>query len=303
MRLGSMLAVVGCTSPNPAFEGTAESSSADADGPTTLGGTSTATSGGTLVVTGADSPMSESSGMGPRDLPRGAQELCDFDLFAINRQGQLHALDPDAGASILLLEDPRLDSWAIATEPSTGIVYAGEYNAPTTVWRVDPFARTIEEEPLVVDAAELELFARATFHDDTGELWVGTVATHRFLRLSPAGGAPLEEHVVAAFSWGGDMVFTEDDCATVPAIDGRLYHVCFPAPPGPPPSLEVERAEGAQFTGVAIDAAGRMWLSTAEPVHTLVLVERNRGQWIATATITYDMAMTDLATLVAPAGC
>lgn len=311
--MGSMLAVVGCTSLNPAFEGTAETSGVDPDGgqtttadaltTTTGGGTTTVGAGTTTIDSSADSSTSEASGAGVEDLPQWAGELCDFDLLAINELGELYALDPDAEAAELLLVDPRLASWAVATDPATGMLYVNELAAPDTVWRVDPFAPAIEDEPLALEVAELDNLARATVHPVTGHLWLGTDDTHRFLWLPLTGGTLLGDHTVESFAWGGDMVFLDESCAVVPALDGLLYHVCFPSPGGPPPTLAVDMPVGSQFTGVAIDGLDRMWLSTADPARTLIHIERDGGQWTATTTIFYEMTMNDLATLVDPPGC
>jgi hypothetical protein len=305
-----MLAVVGCTSPNPAFEGTGEASGVDPDEAqtttTTGASTTTTTTGGSSDGSSVDLPTSETSetsGVGSEDVPQWAGALCDFDLVAINDLGELYALDPDAEAAELLLVDPRLASWALATDPATGVLYVNEQSAPGTVWRVDPFAPAIEDEPLAVDVAELDNLARATIHPTTGHLWLGTDDTHRFLWLPLTGGSILGDHTVDSFAWGGDMVFLDERCAVVPALDGALYHVCFPGPPGPPPTLTVDMPPGAQFTGVAIDGQDRMWLSTADPVRTLIHIEREGNQWAAATTVFFEMPMNDLATLVDPPGC
>lgn len=314
--LGSMLAVVGCTSPNPAFEGTGETVDVDPDldaDETTSTGTTGTTHGSTHGSTRGDtsaaateaSSTSDASGVGSEDVPPWTGELCEFDLFAINELGDLYALDPDAEAALLLLSDPRIASWALATDSATGMLYASELAAPNTVWRVDPFGAAIEDEPLAIEAMELiNPMARATVHPLSGELWLGTDQTHRFLSLHPTDGTPLTDDTLGSFAWGGDMVFLEDGCAVVPALDGWFYQACFPSPKGrplpPPPLVQIL---GAQFTGVAIDEADRMWLSTADPANTLILVERDGGQWTATTTISYDMIMNDLAPLIAPPGC
>lgn len=301
-------AVVGCTAQNPAFEGSAGAGEA-----TGTEGTATTTTTGTMPMADSTSRASTSSDPAPGtsegdttgaspDLPPQASELCDFDLLAINEIGQLVALDPDAADARVLLDDPRLASWALATDPATGEVYVDERTSPGSVWRVDPFAPAIDDEPLVVDAPELDVMARATFHQ--GNLWLGTDDTHRFVWLPPTGGRVAGDVTVETFPRGGDLVFTEGACAVVSTLDGTLYRVCFDEPPAPPELLEVTMPTSAQYTGIAIDAQDRMWLSTADPIRMLVLVDRSSDPWQVTLTVEYgDVMLNDLAPLAHPPGC
>lgn len=308
--LGSMLVMQACTSTNPAFE-TSETAEAGpvlegetttVDPPSTTGSTSSVASTITSEGVGEATETSDTTGAPMEDLPVRPTALCGFDLFAINDLGELHALDPDTGTSMLLLTDPRLASWAAATDPATGMLYVNELAAPSTVWRVDPFSLAIEAEPIMVEAADLDDVARATF-DDEGHLWLGTEDTNRFLWLAPTGGR-LGEHTLDSFPRGGDMVFVEPSCAVVPTLDGTIYDVCFPAAGGTPPTVDVlDLPLGSKFTGIAIDASGSMWLGAVDPVYSVIRIDRRQDPWRAVEVVEYDMLMNDLATVVEPPGC
>lgn len=308
--LGSMLVMPACTAANPAFETseTAEAGPVSDDGetttavaPSTGGGTSSATI--TTEGAGEATETSDTTGAPTEDLPPRRTELCGFGLFAINELGELHALDPTTGTSMLLLTDRRLASWALATDPATGMLYVSELAAPSTVWRVDPFSLAIEAEPIVVEAMDLDSVARATF-DGEGHLWLGTEDTNRFLWLPPTGGRLVGDDTLESFPRGGDMVFVETGCAIVPTLDGTLFDVCFPSLGEPPPPVDVlELPLGSKFTGIAIDASGRMWLGAVDPVYSVIPIDRSQVPWTAEVAVEYDMLMNDLAPVVEPPGC
>lgn len=309
--LGSMLVMPACTASNPAFETSetaeagpvSEGETTTAIAPSPSGGSSSATS--TIATEGAGeaTETSDTTGAPTEDLPLRRTELCGFDLFAINELGELHALAPVTGTSMLLLTDPRLASWAIATDPATGMLYVSELAAPSTVWRVDPFNLAIEAEPIMVEATELDSVARATF-DGEGHLWLGTEDTNRFLWLPPTGGRLVGDDTLESFPRGGDMVFVEPGCAVVPTLDGTLFDVCFPSPGVAPPPVDVlELPLGSKFTGIAIDASGRMWLGAVDPVYSVIPIDRSQVPWRAEIAVEYDMLMNDLAPVVVPPGC
>jgi hypothetical protein len=307
--VGSMTAVMACTSLNPAYETTADgigpgSSESDSTGPvastsTTEGSTPAEASGGASSDT-TTSGGESSTGDVPLPDP---DPLCRFDLFAVNEIGQLHVLDADMQDSRLRLEDERLISLAIATRPSTGIVYVNQRDSPGTVLRVDPFVPEILPEPIVLEVEPpvepLEEMARATFRGED-ELWLGTHETHRFVWVPPTGGTITVDDVFEPFSRGGDMVFLEGGCAVVPTLEG-IFSVCFPAMPGPVPPLMVvglEVGSFPQFTGIAVDEEGRMWLSIADPNPALLFIDRTRQPWTVGEQIPYDITMNDLAAVI-----
>lgn len=309
--VGSMLAGAACTSLNPAYDLTGETGEESSEAETVGGGSTVAeatlgsTRGEATDAPDSDATTEDASGSSSSSSgePPPVLDLCPFDVYAINEAGELHGLDPDAGELALVLEDPRLQSWAIATDPTTGLVYINELASPTTMWRVDPFVAEIDAEPVVVTA---EVFAddvaRATFRGD-GELWIGTEQTHRFVWLPPSGGSIGGDHTLQPFPRGGDMVFLEEECAVVPTLDGTLYRACFPDPGLPPPIIPMEALVGAQFNGIAVDAQGRVWLSNANPTTQLVLLDVSVEPWVVMDTIDYDITINDLATVVHPPGC
>lgn len=306
-----MLGGAACTSPNPAYDLTGETTEQIPDGSDTAGGASTtgettqgstrgeATDAPVPDLTTGDSGDSSSSGEPPPEI-----DLCPFDVYAVNELGELHVLDADTGEQARVLEDVRLRSWAIATDPSTGLLYVNERASPTTMWRVDPFIAAIDEEPLVVEAdMGLEEVARATFRGD-GELWIGTDQSHRFVWLPPTGGSIGGDHTLQPFPRGGDMVFlAEEPCAVVPTLDGTLYRACFPDPGAPPPEIAMEELAGAQFNGGAVDAQGRLWLSNANPTTQLVELDPSQEPWVVVQTVEFDIIMNDLAPVVHPPDC
>jgi hypothetical protein len=306
------VAAVACTATNPAYEGPSEpveaaSESTDTGRSTsTLGDTLGDTLGGTLGDT-PDDPLQDTSasdsggGSSGSEIPLPA-EYCQADLYAVNDLGELYLLDADTGDATLLITDVRLESWAIATDPSTGILYVSELAQPGVVWRVQPFPLAIDDEPLTVPAQALEGMARATFDPD-GNLWLGTDDSHRFVWLSPSGKS-MGDQTVEPFPWGGDMVFLEPDCAMVPTLDGSMYRVCF-AGPGDTlsPAIVTGLPSGAQFTGIAVDAMDRVWLSTTDANHRLVRIEQDTTDWTTVQTVAYAMAINDLALVIEPSGC
>lgn len=304
-----MTAGAACTSLNPAYDATAGGIGQDAsdDDPTESDAITSTTEGSTHAeASGADSDTTssagESSSTGDVPLPL-PDPLCRFELFAVNESGQIHVLDPDRGDSRRRLEAPELASWAIATEPSTGILYVNQLASPGSVLRVDPFVPEILPDAIVVEVEvplePLDTMARATFRGE-GELWIGTHETHRFVWVPPTGGTIAADELLEPFSRGGDMVFIEESCAVVPTLDGLLYSACFPAMPGPVPTLAVEglEEEGFQFTGIAIDEQGRLWLSTADPNPSLVHIDRATQPWSVGVQIPYDITMNDLAAVI-----
>lgn len=306
--MASILAGAACTSLNPAYETSGETTEAGSDSGETVGG-GTTTGEATLASTrgevtdGPDSDAttepSESSSSGE---PPPAIDLCPFDVYAINELGELHGLDPDTGDLVFLLQDPRLESWAIATDPMTGLVYVNELASPTTMWRVDPFVAEIDAEPVVIEADGLaEEVARATFRGD--ELWIGTEQTHRFVWLPAMGGSVGGDHTLQPFSRGGDMVFLETACAVVPTLDGLLYRACFPDSGLPPPVIPMAALLGAQYNGIAVDAEGRVWLSNASPMTQLVQLDLSTEPWVLGPPVDFSMTINDLATVVHPPEC
>jgi hypothetical protein len=304
--VASMTAVMACTSLNPAYETTADGTGPDPSDGDPTGGTTSTTAGSTHAeVSGeasSESSAGESSSTGDVPLPD-PDPLCRFDLVAVNEMGQLHVLDPDRGDSWRRLEDDRLISLAVATQPSTGILFVNQRDSPGTVLRVDPFVPEILPEPIVLEVEPpvepLEEMARATFRGEN-ELWLGTHETHRFMWVPPTGGAIAANEVFEPFSRGGDMVFLEGSCAVVPTLDG-LFSACFPAPPGPVPPLMVvglEVGSFPQFTGIAVDEQGRMWLSIADPNPGLLFIDRTRQPWTVGEQIPYDITMNDLSTVI-----
>lgn len=300
-----MTAGVACTSLNPAYETTDQGTGQDPSGDEPSGADAStspaegSTHAGASGESGSDTTTSADGTTGDVPLPL-PDPLCRFDLFAINELGQLHVLDPDMPDSRLRLDDPELVSWAIATEPSTGILYVNQRDSPSTILRIDPFVPEILPDPIVVEAEEpLETMARATFRGQT-ELWIGTHDTHRFVWVPPTGGTIAANEVLDSFSRGGDMVFIEHGCAVVPTLDGLLYSACFPAVPGRVPTLEVDGLEEGffQFTGIAIDEQDRLWLSTADPNPGLVHIERAGEAWSVGVQIPYDVTMNDLAAVL-----
>jgi hypothetical protein len=302
-----MTAVMACTSLNPAYEttdGDGQSSSGATTGTDgilsiTAGSTHDEASGG---GSGATTSTGESSSTGDVPLPD-PDPLCRFELYAINELGQLHVLDPDRGDSRLRLEAPELVSWAIATEPSTGILYVNQRDVPNTILRVNPFLPEILPDSITVEVQQpiepLETMARASFRGES-ELWIGTHETHRFMWVPPTGGPIVAHELLDAFPAGGDMVFIEGGCAVVPTLDGLLHSACFPAMPGFVPVIEVVglEEEGLQFTGIAIDEGGRLWLSMADPNPGLLHIERAREPWSMGIQIPYDITMNDLAAVI-----
>ena len=314
MLSGSWLAGAACTSLNPAYETSGGTTDDDPAGSETVGGPTTvvdATQGTTRgettlapdSVTSSDTGGTSSDGGGSSSSGEPPIDLCPFDVYAINEAGQLYVLDPDAAEVVMLLADERLQSWAIATDPSTGWLYVNERASPSTMWRVDPFIAEIDAEPVVV-AADMfdEDVARATFRGD-GELWIGTEQTHRFVWLPPLGGSIGGDHTLQPFPRGGDMVFLEEACAVVPTLDGTLYRACFPDPGVPPPEIPVQELVGAQFNGIAVDAQGRLWLSNANPTTQLVRLDPSVEPWAVLETVDFEITMNDLASVVHPPGC
>jgi len=235
--MGSMLTGAACTSLNPAFDPTDETGKVSSEEGETVGQSTTvteATQGSTRgettnvpdseAMTEAASSGSSSSSSSSGEPPP-VLDLCPLDVYAINELGELHGLDPDTGERALVLEDPRLQSWALATDPTTGLLYVNELASPNTMWRVDPFIAEIDAEPVVVMA---EVFAddvaRATFRGD-GQLWIGTEQTHRFVWLPPSGGKIGGDHTLLPFPRGGDMVFLEDECAVVPTLIANAWYL------------------------------------------------------------------------------
>lgn len=311
--VGSMLAGAACTSANPAYDPTGETSGPLPDDSDTVGGAGTtgeitqgSTRGEATDAPDPDATSSESSGSSSSSGdPPPVIDLCPLDVYAINELGELYGLDADSGGEqVLMLEDVRLRSWAIATDPSTGLLYVNERASPTTMWRVDPFAVVIDGERLEVEAEMgLEEVARATFRGD-GELWIGTDQSHRFVWLPPTGGSIGGDHTLQPFPRGGDMVFLEEDpCAVVPTLDGTLYRVCFPDPGVPPPEIAVEELLGVQFNGAAVDAQGRLWLSNANPTAQLIELDPSQDPWTVVQTVDFGIIMNDLAPVVHPPGC
>jgi hypothetical protein len=305
--VGSMAGVVACTAVNPAYETTGEThdgnpSEGDVEtlGPGgTLGGS---TRGETTDEPGPDATSEGGSSTGGGSLPL-PDPLCRFDLYAINDAGELHVLDPDEGDSMLRLEDSRLVSWAIATDPATGLLYVNQRDSPSSILRVDPFVPEIHADPIVVEAEMLDTVARATFRGP-GELWLGTDQTHRFVWVPPTGGTLGADETFDPFPKGGDLLFLAESCAVVATLDGTFFEACFPAVPGRVPMLPVvDLPAGPQFTGIAIDERDRLWLSTSDPSRLVVRIDMAQEPWRAVEEIPYGITMNDLATVIHPSGC
>jgi hypothetical protein len=306
--LVSALAVAACTASNPAYEdpATVDDAGESTDAGQTDASESTgaaqgsSTRGETSGDSMEDGGASDSGGETP--LPA---VYCQAELYAINESGDLFLLDVDTDEPTLeptrLITDPRLGSWAIATDPASGFLYVSEYLDPSHVWRVDPFPIAIDDEPVIVMADALDSMARATFHPD-GNLWLGTDDTNRFVWFSPSGRS-IGEQTVDSFPWGGDMMFLEPDCAWVPTLDGFLYRVCFPGQGAPPPMTIAGLPAGAQLTGIAVDAMGRVWLSTTDLHRQLVGIHLGETGWSTVHTVAYDMTINDLAPVIGLSGC
>jgi hypothetical protein len=270
-------------------------------GESTVAAQGTSTLGETTHEPSQDTSAGDSGSDSDSGIPFPA-EYCRADLYAVNDLGELYLLDVDTGDASLLITDERLESWAIATDPATGTLYVSEWASPGVVWRVQPFPLEIDDQPLIVPAEALESMARATF-DPEGNLWLGTHDSHRFVWFSPSGTS-IGDQTVDTFPRGGDMVFFDPDCALVPTLDGSIYRVCFSGP-GDTLSLEVVTGlpAGAQFTGIAVDAMDRVWLSTTDADHQLVRIEEDAAGWTTVQTVAYPMALNDLASVIEPTGC
>lgn len=309
--VGTMLAVAACSSPNPAYEGTGTALDAgegtDA-GPTDAGPTGDPGQDTADDDSGQDGSASESGGATGDETPLPA-EYCQADLYAINHLGELYLLDADTGETTLIIADPRLESWAIATEPESGEIYVSELADPTQLWRVQPFPAAVDPSPVTVTDNELASMARATFHPN-GDLWLGTENTNRFVWFSP-NGRNIGAHTVGGIGRGGvgrggDILFLEPDCALVPTLEGQMYRVCFSDLEGQPPTTPVSGLPlGAQLTGIARDAMGRVWLSTTDVNRVLIHIEPNASGWTAVEadTVAYDITISDLAPVVQQWGC
>lgn len=305
--LGSGLAVAACTATNPAYESTGNAidegeSNAQTDASESTGpAPGSSTRGETSDATPQESSTSDASGSTGEETPLPV-EYCRADLYAINQSGDLHLLDVETGDATLLIADARLGSWAIATDPASGILYVSEYLDPSHVWRVDPFPVAIEDEPMIVTADALDTMARAAFHPE-GNLWLGTDDTNRFVWFSP-NGRNIGDQTVGSFAWGGDMLFLEPECAFVPTLDGLIYQVCFSGPGDSLSTMTIEGLPaGAQFTGIAADAMGRVWLSTTDLHQLLVGIHLDGTGWSTVETVAFDMTINDLAPVVGLTGC
>jgi hypothetical protein len=304
--LGSALAVAACTSTNPAYEETGQASevgeSTGAANESTGAAPGSSTRGETSDEPPQESSTSDSSGGSTGNETPIPSEYCRADLYAINQSGDLYLIDVESGDATLLIADPRLGSWAVATDPASGILYVSEYLDPSHVWRVDPFPVTIADEPVIVTADALDTMARAAFHPD-GNLWLGTDDTNRFVWFSP-NGRNVGDQTVDSFAWGGDMVFLEPECALVPTLDGLLYQVCFSGPGDSLSAMTIAGLPaGAQFTGIAADAMGRVWLSTTDLHRLLVGIHLDETGWSTVDTVAYDMTINDLAPVIGLSGC
>lgn len=302
-----MLAVAACTSRNPAYETSAASESETSSTGADEGRTTDVEQSGSTETSVLDT-TTDGSGASTGDVI-GLDEHCRSELYGITELGTLLLIDVDVPEVLEATSDPRLRSWAGATDPSGGTIYISEHVNPGVVWRVEPQGFTIADEPLVVAAEMLAPMARATF-DHHGNLWLGTDETHHFVWMLPSGTI-VGEHTTPSFPRGGDMVFLDDGCAAVPTLASTFHRVCIPDGGMEPLPILVEGIPtGLQFTGAAVDGSGRMWLSSVvgdpEQLGPLVRIDRTARPWQVEQVLELPEGtplITDLASVVPLPGC
>ena len=311
-RQGLLAALLGvataCTSANPAYEATGADQDTTAEGDTTSPVPPDTSSG--AITSSDDDPDGDSGetttssddGETSTGDPSPSPELCRADLYGINDMGEILLIDVDEGTTARLPPMAERESWAIATAP-TGTLYVNRLMQPDTVLVLAPITFAIQDA-LTIPVGGLPMMARAGV-DPEGMLWVGTHDTNQFFRLSPVDGTSVE-YMPLGIGMGGDMVFLDSNRALVPSLQGNLSLVDFSRPREPTVvSVPVDGLlEGTLLTGIARDPDGLLWLGCVDgQLLQIGFMEPEPDGAFVDETITLDVTLNDLATVVEPSGC
>lgn len=302
----AVLGLTACTSANPAFDPTTAGSVGQGESTGTSTGVGESASGGTSnggTVAGSEE-ADESHGS------EGEPDACQADLYAINQNGALYLLDVDEGWSMSMVElQSQLSSWALATDPTTGILHVSQYGHPSTVWRVSPVSFIRDPVPVMVPGNNIVNIARAAF-DPEGNLWLGTDGLGNLFISFPPGAEMASELLRPGLGAGGDMLFLEDGSVVVPSRDGNLWLTRLDAEVEPLQfPLAIQAVDGVpDLTGIARDPLGRAWVATVNGVLARVelddLLDVDPGPVAPVVEVELGIFISDLAPIVVPPdGC
>lgn len=275
--MGAVWLVAACTYENPAYK------SGNDTGPAATGSESSGTGSDDMSTT-----------IGETEAPQG---LCD--LYSINEQGQLRIIDVDTGSSRVMLEEPPLDSWSIATHRGSGEIFVSSRDMPTELFTIDPVTAEYSRRTIMIDA--LDRVGRATFHG--GNLWLGTDQDSRFVAIEPGSFAVVDDDTYETGE-GGDMVFIDQDHALIVNLLGSVRVYDFVT--GLEKQVLLSNAVGG-VSGLAYDDEGRLWASTMggdSQLYRITVADNGDDTYDVTVGSQLDLdgsfRITDLATVVTP---